>query len=698
DTVNRKIILLLFISTTLLIAACVKKIESVEVNYQGTLAFPLAEIGFQVSDLLDEDSALVADNQNGVRLVHESALAEITAAQLLNHITEPLKGSGHYEKTVQEISLPDYSAEATTNFGTALTYFSDPALQQFFQNNDGQSLPIPAFSMPVNMSLSPMPFADFENLEIKSGTVTATLTNGFFFDLENFSVMVRDETTGQDVGTLFFGNIPAGQSQTAEFPLANTTIGNAFSFVIPQIATPGTSAATIDLSAEMKVQVTFRDIQIDGGNVRLDGSQIIRDTVLVDFTAQNGSELTQMELETGLLNYAMQSDFSENIKVTMTFPSVLKNGNPLNVSMTLPPTGVNDSIVGVLDLSGTTILLDQDADQPFNRLRVIVKAQMDDPGNNLITFHGNEQIAFSFQMNAPKVRQVKGYFGQFDEIIEPGAVHLGFDFPFIDPTSEPVFFEDAQIELRYENAFGVPARAEFDMVSSGILNPDQELDPPSIDLATPDISMIGQAVQGSAVIDHTNSNIVSFLSIFPNQILYEGLLSVNPDGQAASPNFLTKDDYFAVAGRFELPFRLSMKNLIYRDTLDAFNFDLGEGITIEDIREGELKFSYENTLPVDLNARLTVLDAAGNESPILDDFAIPAASVNADGVVEPGMSATGEIFIPISQNQIRDLDEATQNIVEFRFQSYNQGNTPVVLLTHSGVQIKTGVKVFLDTQ
>ena len=75
-------------------------------NYQGTLAFPLADISFEVNDLLEDDSILSVDNNNGIQLLHqEDSLALIKAEDFFEEITDSLNVTGYYKESIGKIQL-----------------------------------------------------------------------------------------------------------------------------------------------------------------------------------------------------------------------------------------------------------------------------------------------------------------------------------------------------------------------------------------------------------------------------------------------------------------------------------------------------------------------------------------------------------------------------------------------------------------
>ncbi|RMF25720.1 MAG: hypothetical protein D6765_10045, partial [Bacteroidetes bacterium] len=179
---------------------------------------------------------------------------------------------------------------------------------------------------------------------------------------------------------------------------------------------------------------------------------------------------------------------------------------------------------------------------------------------------------------------------------------------------------------------------------------------------------------------------------------YSGTGTVNPAGNTGEENFITKDSRLAVSAEFDLPFKFSAKNLVYRDTGEALNLDLEDGLTVDDIEVAELKILHRNGLPMRTLLNIIALAPDGTESRVVENVAIPAAAVNSQGRVTPDLIAEGELFVTLTPDQIHQLEQAAQNIYEIRFQTFNDGNTPVGMFTDYAIELQIGMKVTFDVQ
>ncbi len=676
----------------LLAISCIK---DVEVDYGGTFALPLADITFVIEDLLDEDSTLTVDGDNSLRLIHrEDNIVHFEAADFLDDITEDVKAKGNSQSAIGEIELDNRSVWGAASFQEFLDEFNDPFLEQFFENNSGTSTYTPAFSTPVNKIIDLPTIDDYTTLTVDTGLIRLTITNELFIDLNLLTVIVHDDVANQDLGSFSFSNIPPGMSQSDEFYVINRQVSNQFSFRIPELSSQGsTMPVFIDLNTQLKARLDLIDFQIVGGSAVLPSTAFYADTIKIDFNPGNEIELTEIDLLDADLDYSIQSDFPLDLEATFVFPYSDQGGHPITHTVLIPMTGFNDSIVGKVDFSGAHIFLNQDMSQPYNRLIASVDVKINNPPNIPINFDASAQVSFRFEMQNFEVEKVFGYFGQFDEMIASGNIDLAFDFDFLDENSEPIYFDNPVARVESFNSFGIPISAVMDISGQGLIGASQMLNGPDLNIDYPKMDMVGETIVGEIIVDKNNSNIVDFLSTYIQDIVYSGNAFTNPNGNTGEINFVTNTSELTLHAELDLPFKFKSEHILYRDTTESLSLNLDDGLTIEDIAQAELKLLYENGLPLQTTLNVYAQNTNGGKTLILDDIQLESASVNAAGRVDPVNIKTGELFIPLTQDQIRELDQAAKNIFEIKLQSANDGNTPVDILSTYGLNLKVGVKV-----
>jgi len=686
----------------LLLNACVKdKVTNLSVNYNGTLAFAIATLGFTLEEVLQDDTVLTIEADSAISLMYrEDNFFSLAVDDVLENVTDQLSARKFESFEAGVVEIDDISEMQTIAFSEFVDNFQDPTLKTFLQANDGNQAVVAPFAQTVNVNTSLPALEDFEFINVESGSIVVTIENGFFIDLQNLEVSIRDNVTGDVLGTLQFALVPAGGMDVQTLELTGVTLHNDLSVVIPNLESPGsgTDVVTIDLASLLTVHFGTENMKIFGGRVKLPEVEFENERILIDFDTEDDQQIHRVDLETVTARYSIKSEVQTPITVVFDFPHVMRNGQPVQAQINVNYTGLTDSITGTLDFSNSSFLLDQDPNQPFNRMEVRSRVFVPAPTGGLVEFSANDQVTVNFEIADFNIQRVFGYFGQFEETVDPGTIDLDFDFSIFDEQSEPLLFDNPTMRIYVENSIGVPFQVALDVDAQGFFGDQASLNPPLLEFNYPDMNNIGATTITDIVLDKNNSNIVQLLSIFPKMLTYSGTGTVNPAGNTGEENFITKDSRLAVSAEFDLPFKFSAKNLVYRDTGEALNLDLEEGLTVDDIEVAELKILHRNGLPMRTLLNIIALAPDGTESRVVENVAIPAAAVNSQGRVTPDLIAEGELFVTLTPDQIHQLEQAAQNIYEIRFQTFNDGNTPVGMFTDYAIELQIGMKVTFDVQ
>jgi hypothetical protein len=241
----------------------------------------------------------------------------------------------------------------------------------------------------------------------------------------------------------------------------------------------------------------------------------------------------------------------------------------------------------------------------------------------------------------------------------------------------------------------MPFEVDFDMQATGLNGAQASLNPPLLNFDYPSIQETGQSKQTQVLLSKTNSDIVNFLSVYPETLTYSGSATVNPDDDQQEVNFIRQDSRLTASATIDLPFAFRIQDLIFRDTANGIDLDFGDYLTLEDIDTAELKIAYTNGLPLRSTVNLIALAKNGTESAIASDIAMPSASVDNTGAVPSGGEAQGDVFIALSYDQLLRLDEADKLILEVHFQSPDSGTKLARMYSSYRMDIKTGVKLIL---
>lgn len=684
---------------SLIAPACYKdKFNDIEVPYNGTLAVPVGQVGFSLSELLQKDSLFATDAQDGIGVIYrEDEFFTLSAAELLNDFTDDVQGDFDKEFAIGSLEVDDIGENFELVFGELVNDFEDLIAKNFLEQNDGELQIVPAFSTSVQTEIEVPTFSDFTYMQIENGKLELSVQNSLFVDLEDFNATLIDNTNGQTVGVLDFDFIAKNSTETRELNLQGKTVGNNLSVVLHEINSPGSGGlpVLIDLDALLNYEIKVKEIEVSAGQVMLEPGPIGQDKLQYEIDMDNGERIYGLRLSAANIQYNVNSDVQAPLKMKLTFPDIFKNGQAVSQEISIGPGNAN---TGTLDFSNTIWKLDQNNAQPFNRFDVDYEISVPGPGNTQVQFSKNDKVTLTFSLKDVEMEEASGFFGFREELLEENTIDLGLDLDIFGNESSPIYFENPSMRVEVVNSFGVPLQAIFNVDALGKNGGSVSLNPPKFVIKYPEMGEMGQVKKTVFVVDKSNSNIVNLLAAYPEKLVFNGAAIINPENNPQEVNFVTADSKMSASLEFDLPFKFSVENLVYRDTGEALDLNLEDGLTVNDIEKADLKILYKNGLPLATSARIIALSADGSETVVVENAAIEPATIDTNGKVNPDGIAKGEIFVALSSDQISQLDSATKNIYEIRFQTLGSGQTPVNMYTDYQVDLNVGLSLTFDKQ
>jgi hypothetical protein len=191
----------------------------------------------------------------------------------------------------------------------------------------------------------------------------------------------------------------------------------------------------------------------------------------------------------------------------------------------------------------------------------------------------------------------------------------------------------------------------------------------------------GEEVQGSVVVDKTNSNIVEFLDFRPDELLFSGEALTNWNNDTM--NFLTGSSQLLADAEIRIPLVFSTSSLVFSDTVD---FTAGQSDL--PVESGTMLLNVLNGLPFDLKLRLQVPDSVTGviiDQVIFDD--IRSAQVDAEGkVVAVTLSEVKAVF---DEDFLDNLQRANSLLLRAETVSAGGGSQPVGL--YSDYKLKLAI-------
>ena len=397
----------------------------------------------------------------------------------------------------------------------------------------------------------------------------------------------------------------------------------------------------------------------------------------------NDTDIDLITVKNGKLHINFESSSLNDITVSLDIPSITKNGNNLQYTMNVSnPNGTIPLVYqDSFDLTGYTIAFTND------------EFESNYTATDDVT--GLAVVPTDFFLDFPSLEHsyLEGYFGQVDFSFPAEELALNFPSQWV---SGAVSFTNPQIRLSFENFYGFPLNLTFDTLQ--VLTRDEgyvDVQSTSINNPIPlNYPALGNPGTGEVTIvsiDNSNSNIVSVLEKAPYGFRYKMSGLTNPAADSTIKGFLTDAGGIVVRVIAELPLEGAIQNFTLMDT---FALDL----TGDAIPQGEAEFKIvtANGFPLDIDLQCYFLDEAGAFVDSLfvgsQTNIIQAAALGSNGKVTDSFETT--TFADIDSDRINLIRSRAKNlIIQGRFNSLDNGNTPIKIFSDYDLGVKIGVKI-----
>jgi hypothetical protein len=294
---------------------------------------------------------------------------------------------------------------------------------------------------------------------------------------------------------------------------------------------------------------------------------------------------------------------------------------------------------------------------------------------------------------------LEGYFGQLaipalkDSLVIDQFKDLKGKFGITNPS----------LTFSVKNSFGVPVQLDFTKFQL-----KRKTTPKTLDIninpfvISPPESKDKPAVTSSITIDASINNFDKLLSSETEQLNFEANVKVNEPGDiAGKPNFITNSSSISIDANITVPLTGYVSGFTFEDTSDI-------SLPIDMLKSLQLKVIYKNTLPVDIDAKITFLDV--NNNPIKDatgavmnilssstDKLIKSPSLMYDDktksyiLEEKNIASVPEqsFSILLKESQIPYLKNAKKVIFSGNFETFGGGSSKAVTLyDYYGLSVK----------
>ncbi|WP_116107258.1 hypothetical protein [Lewinella sp. IMCC34191] len=403
----------------------------------------------------------------------------------------------------------------------------------------------------------------------------------------------------------------------------------------------------------------------------------------IPFPLPGDVELNVLRLKSGRFSYSLPNTYDVPVTVELTFPTLSRNGTPLQISGQLPAysgTGAPPTLTNLddpldlseyeLDFSSGSITVNYAIDGP--------DGQEFEPADGTITLLAG--LDFSY---------LEGYFGVqsyagVDEVLRIDFFdnYLGGDISFVKP----------RITVTVRNSFGVPSRAIVDELYVTTVDGDTLPVTGSVveeGFAFDYPERPGNDRTTSYVIDETNSNVLDLIAAKPVALYYRISARINPDADTSVKGFLVDTSSYTATVKVELPLYGSADDFQIRD---SFPVNLGD--QYGDITSASLRVTTDNEIPFDLSLTGTFTDEQGNALADLTDgelLVIQASPVDADGNATGVQQQTTDIAF--TGEKLDAIRRATTLVLRTTFATTDGGTKAVRVLDEQDLRVRIGARL-----
>ena len=331
-------------------------------------------------------------------------------------------------------------------------------------------------------------------------------------------------------------------------------------------------------------------------------------------SVNNGVELNYVEVESGYIELEIFSEIKEKIIVTYTIPSATKAGDTLVLKETIPAGTLTQDgyFKKQFDLSGYELDLTGISKSEINTLVTRAEGTVDTNAAGPVTITAGEKITYVNKLVDIVPYFVRGYFGNQQLQFGP-EVSNTTAFNMI--ASGILDLEQVDVNIEFKNGIGVDAQLILNQFATNNTNTGSNAILSHSSIGTPINLNRSQLTYSNPEVSYTtyninmstsNSNIDQLIENFPNEILYDLNLNVNPFGNISGGNdFIYKKHSLETNLNVEFPLSIVANSLTLQDTVD---FSLPEEGESGRIIDGTLFLYANNGYPFDANIQLALYD------------------------------------------------------------------------------------------
>lgn len=401
-----------------------------------------------------------------------------------------------------------------------------------------------------------------------------------------------------------------------------------------------------------------------------------------------------LTIKSATFNLSVTSSFLHTGSMTITFPTMKKNGIPYSKTVNINiDDGTFTYTNSFTDVAGYNIDL---TNPTFNQIPATLDLTLvRTTGNAVIATH---QCDVSLSFTEIDYSILWGNIGQRPVPVQEDTVNIKL---FNNTINGEIYLMDPRFRLFLRNSFGVPLGINFNdfKIYSSITNTYNPYTfPPAYNnlvIAAPVTP--GQTVTTTILLDTTNfPEIRSIISEFPRFVYLQTNALTNPP-PTTQYNFITDTSHISVDLEVELPMWGRAKWWALQDTLD-FNFSDYFKDSVPDLSNIDwFKFrtNITNGMPTEVGVQIYLTDTLYN---IIDSIygpqnmeIIASGILGTSGKVIASTKKISEVYF--TGTRLVQLLNVKKALVRGYINTTNNGSTNVRFYEEYAIDVKVGVQI-----
>lgn len=419
------------------------------------------------------------------------------------------------------------------------------------------------------------------------------------------------------------------------------------------------------------------------------------------FTAINGVELKSIDLSAGSITISLNNSFSHPISGNLILVSLKEaDGTSVVAPFNIPANGADNIDVA---MANRTLDLYSTANDTYNTFAYSVSATI--TTNSTAGIYTGQGVSFNMNIGGLDFNELRG---EFNYSFDTDYLFSSLDI-FSSAYISNMHLADPRLELTLENGFGIPSslslfKFEFVNTNNGSkrdVQNDGTLTDEDLKISLPnDLAPATENTQyGTSLymLNGQNSNIEDIFDIAPNQLNFGATFTLG-DNSGEHNQFVRRDSKINFISYIEVPLEGWATTLVLQDTLENIEWpsidDLGE--VDEESLDVELRFIFNNGLPLDMNLQVLFVD--DNENPITSLFDDPGLTPFLESApIGPNGEAVGKtpVLVPVHVKKAKyDLmASATQMIVLYQVNTGGEVQQNVKILSTNEIDLLLTVRM-----